>query len=119
MPRTCPVLGSTRMDMGISVSVSNVTDPSGTESVTLVSLPAQPDPTGTTKAKDELPSPSATSGGSKLKEKRSLPVSLRPVIRCSPSALGSKGGASTTKDGLRKGSPSVSIPPQSRRDSAS
>ena len=107
------------MNSGVSVSLSSVTDPPGPESVMLARRIAQPGSTGRTKAKDELPSPSATSGMAKPTEKSSPPLPLRPVIRCSPVSLGSAEGASTTKDGLRKGWPSASMPPHRRRDIAS
>ena len=107
------------MNRGISVSLSSVTDPPGPESVMLARRTAQPGSTGRTKAKDDLPSPSVTSGMAKPTEKSSSPLPLRPVIRFSPVALGSLEGASTTKDGLRKSWPSASIPPHRRRDSAS
>ena len=51
--------------MGLSVSLSSVVDPRGPESVRFARLPAHPGWTGRTKANDELPSPSATSGMSK------------------------------------------------------
>ena len=57
MPLTCPVRGLRRIAIGRSLSLSTVTEPPGPESVMLASAPAHPGLAGSTKAKEELPSP--------------------------------------------------------------
>ena len=78
MPRTCPVRGLRRMAIGRSLSLSRVTDPPGPVSVRLARTPSHDASAGRMKAKEELPSPSATFGIAKDREKSSVPDSLRP-----------------------------------------
>ena len=76
--------------MGISVSLSNVTDPSGPESVTLARLPAQPDSTGRMKAKDELPSPAVRTRSTEEQDStksRSPPIAQAWVTQPSSAQL--------------------------------
>ena len=81
--------------MGMSLSPTSVTLPSGPDSVMVARLPSHPARTGSAKAKPELPSPSAVTGMVKLSEKSSPPPTVRPMIRYSPAESGSAAGAST------------------------
>ena len=114
MPRICPVRGLRRIAIGRLLAPSKVNEPPGPVSVMLAKLSGQSGRTGRTKAKLELPSPSAVSGMAKRSEKSLLASAVRPVTANAPAESGSAGGASTTNAGFRNGTLSEVVPPHSR-----
>ena len=104
--------------MGRWLFSSSVADPPGPVSVTLARRPSQPGCTGSMKTKLELPSPSATTGISKSREKSAAPSLEWPATRYWPPAFGRVGGASITKMGSRKGTRSALMPLNRRWDIA-
>lgn len=92
-----------QMAIARSLSPSSVKETSGPDSVMAARVLAHPRCTGSANANEELPSPSATSGIAKLKEKSAEPLTAFPVIWCSPEESGKAVGASATKAGSRNG----------------